>query len=43
LRTKIITSPINMPTTIASTMTTRVARRAAWGRPAPSSFETRVL
>ena len=31
------------PSETARNTTTRTARRAAWGRPAPSSLDTRVL
>jgi hypothetical protein len=43
LRTITITRPSEVPTKNARSITTRVAKRAACGRPAPSSFDTRVL
>ena len=43
LRTSTITSPPMAATMRARSTTTQAARRAACGRPAPSSFETRVL
>lgn len=43
LRAKVIAAPTIRPSVTANTTTTHAAKRAAFGRPAPSSFETRVL
>uniref|UniRef100_A0A7C9EJA7 Uncharacterized protein n=1 Tax=Opuntia streptacantha TaxID=393608 RepID=A0A7C9EJA7_OPUST len=42
-RINIRTAPTKMPSLMARNRTTETANRAALGRPAPSSFEIRVL
>lgn len=43
LRINIRTNPTRIPSEMAITRTTQTAKRAVFGLPAPSSFETRVL